>query len=55
MCGTAAARAGAKSRCPARTLYDFNRYFVAGYGRGLPPPWLANAFMVRRKVGECQC
>src|SRR6266849_1622978 len=31
------ARAGAS---PARTLYGFDRYFVAGYGRGLPPPWL---------------
>ncbi len=38
MHGTAAARAGAS---PAHTLYDFDRYFVAGYGRGLPPPWLS--------------
>ena len=29
-------RAGAS---PARTLYGFARSFVAGYGRGLPPPW----------------
>src|SRR5713226_3573620 len=27
-------RAGAKSRCPARTLYGFANRFVAGYGRG---------------------